>query len=364
VVEGDIRVTPGQVLYVVVGASGGHPAGGFNGGGRGGARYDLAAWGGGGSTDVRTIPAGQGAASLESRVVVAAGGGGTSVGGGPGAGEAGFAGPFCCSEFGDGSAAAQPGTQTGGGAGGACRDAGEGCGAAGGFGAGGDGGASGALGDPVVGVGGGGGGGWFGGGGGAGLWPINVGGGGGGSSKRPPGGSVGLADRSTPPQVQLTPVPPAPTACTDGTDNDVDGLVDYPADPGCVEGDDEDEWSPDTFPPDAGLAGERKQKLARTVVVEVSCLAVGEDCIVSATGTVTVGRGERAFQLKRARSVVVLRQKKATMRLAVPSRTRAAVAKALRARSRVSANVDVRVADETGNVRHMERRVRLMRAAR
>jgi len=355
VVEGELRVTPRQVLYVVVGGPGGPPGGGFNGGGDAGDGHGADVWGGGGASDVRTV-----AASLESRLVVAAGGGGSvfQFSGG----EAGFAGPACCAADAL-SSAAQPGTQTAGGAGGGCGPAGEGCGAPGGFGLGGEGGASGTFADNTFGVGGGGGGGWYGGGGGSGHATIK-GGGAGGSSKRPGGGSVGLAPRSTPAQVRLTPVPTPPTGCTDGADNDADGLVDHASDPGCTDADDEDEWNPDTFAPDTALGGRRTQKLGRSVAVEVSCLAIAEECIVSATGTVTIGRGERAYQLKRARSFVVPRGKKAVLRLAVPAATRSAASKALRARRRITAGVDVRTADETGNVRHLERTIRLVRGGR
>lgn len=38
--------------------------------------------------------------------------------------------------------------------------------------------------------------------------------------------------------------PPPPQACADGLDNDGDGLVDYPADPGCTSADDNDESNP------------------------------------------------------------------------------------------------------------------------
>lgn len=37
--------------------------------------------------------------------------------------------------------------------------------------------------------------------------------------------------------------------CSDGLDNDVDGLVDYPSDPGCISAVDDDERNPGPFPP-------------------------------------------------------------------------------------------------------------------
>jgi hypothetical protein len=365
IVEGIIPVTAGQVLYVLVGNTGGVPDGGFNGGGEGGARLGLAHGGGGGASDVRTLPSSQGTASLQSQLVVAAGGGGSA---GPAArgGDAGAPGG-CCAAQGIGPSAAQPGTQTAGGAGGGpCDGAPEGCGRPGGFGTGGDGGASGEFLDFTFGIGGGGGGGWYGGGGGAGR-AGNNGGGAGGSSRRPGAGVVILADLSTPPRVQITPRSSptpgssAPTGCTDGADNDVDGLIDYPADPGCAGPGDEDEWNPDTFAPDAGLSGAARQRLGRSVTADVSCRATVEDCIVSATGKLSVGRGARAYTLTRARSVVVPQGSKLGLRLGVPRATRTVAAKALRARKQIYANLTVRVADETGNVRKLARKIRLVR---
>lgn len=43
--------------------------------------------------------------------------------------------------------------------------------------------------------------------------------------------------------------PPPPTACGDGLDNDADGKVDYPADPGCTATTDTDEADPSAPPP-------------------------------------------------------------------------------------------------------------------
>jgi Glycine rich protein len=359
VVAGNIAVAPGQVLYVLVGNSGGLPHGGFNGGGQGGSRSGWMLWGGGGASDVRTLPSSQGTVSLESRLIVAAGGGGSAWIAAAG-GDAGRAGN-CCGAFGNGPIAAQPGTQTAGGSGGACEGAAEGCGEPGDFGTGGDGGASRTPGDYIA-AGGGGGAGWYGGGGGGGH-VSNTSGGAGGSSRRPGGGTFALADFSTPPAVEITPTVAPPSACSDGADNDVDGLVDHPSDPGCGSSRDRDEWNPDTLAPDARLSGPRAQRLGRSVNVELSCLATTEDCIVSATATLTVGRAARAYRLNRVRSVVVPRGTKLVLRLGVPSATRNAAARALRTRSRTYANVDVRASDEIGNVHQLIRRIRLVRGS-
>jgi hypothetical protein len=98
-VEGDLAVSPGDTLYLEVGASGRdapnvrdappNPAT-FNGGGAGGA-CSGGYWGasGGGATDIRTTPRSPGG-EFDSRLVVAAGGGGAGdVGDGGDAGQAG-----------------------------------------------------------------------------------------------------------------------------------------------------------------------------------------------------------------------------------------------------------------------------------
>jgi hypothetical protein len=356
IVDGDIAVTPGQVLYVVVGNSGGLPDGGFNGGGDGGSRQGQILWGGGGASDLRTLPSNQGTASLESRLIVAAGGGG-SAGMAAAGGDAGKPGN-CCGAQGMGPSSAQPGTDAAGGAGG-CAGAPEGCGQSGGFGVGGTGGASGDSAVPwTLFVGAGGGGGWFGGGGGIG-YARNVGGGAGGSSKTPREGTVGLADRGTPPRVSITPFTPPAIGCADGADNDADGLADHPADPGCASAADEDEWNPDTFAPKAELKAAPAQRLARAVQVQVSCLAKDEDCIVSATGTVKVAGSARSYPLKRVEGTVVRRGRKLMLRVGLPAGTRAATANALRRRTEVKAAITVRVSDEIGNVTRLRRTVRL-----
>jgi hypothetical protein len=219
-VTGIVAVSPGQVLYVHVAGPGDLSAGGYNGGGAGGdTGMGVRVWGGGGASDVRTAPESVGAASLDSRLIVAAGGGG-SAGIAAGGGDAGAPG-WCCGAAATGPNTAQPGSQTAGGAGG-CDPNLQNCGGPGTLGRGGNGGASGMGFDQRAG--GGGGGGLYGGGGGAGGL-LDTGGGAGGSSKIPAGGSVaasGLAaqitiDPYTPPPPTATPSPtptatPAPAA--------------------------------------------------------------------------------------------------------------------------------------------------------
>ena len=237
-IVGIAAVTPGQVLYVSVGGTGGQPAGGFNGGGDGGIREGDMAWGGGGASDVSSLPDSAGLASLQSRLIVAAGGGG-SAGPAAGGGDAGSPGG-CCGVAGTGPDAAQPGSQTAGGAGGGCAVLIDGCGSGGSLGEGGDGGVSGI--GPDVRTGGGGGGGLYGGGGGAGH-VTEIGGGAGGSSLVPAGGTLALA--TTPARIDIDPYVPPPAlparGCADGTDNDGDGRTDFPADLGCSSTTDNDE---------------------------------------------------------------------------------------------------------------------------
>ncbi|MEQ1675330.1 MAG: PKD-like domain-containing protein [Chitinophagaceae bacterium] len=71
--SGTLAVTPGQVLNIFVGGSGGTPTAGFNGGGTGGSAN---AGGGGGASDIR-FPG----ATAADRLLVAAGGGGGGRGG-------------------------------------------------------------------------------------------------------------------------------------------------------------------------------------------------------------------------------------------------------------------------------------------
>ena len=182
IIEGDLAVTPGEILLLYVGGMGTGTSGGFNGGGIGGtANNDSnAGGGGGGATDVRVAPYG-----LEDRLLVAAGGGGQ--GGGNTDGNGGFggceAGEDGESPFGTGGGG---GSLTEGGIAGTPWIGSGNPGIAGEFGLGGAGGI-----DPCynVGPGGGGGGGYYGGGGGGtdcfASGTLGGGGGGGGSSFYP-----------------------------------------------------------------------------------------------------------------------------------------------------------------------------------
>jgi hypothetical protein len=204
-VAGDLAVSPGEKLYVVVGGEGdwGSRYSGFNGGGT------STSGSGGGASDVRTAPRAAGL-NPDDRLVVAGGGGGAGgLGWGGDAGEEGGEGrqtgpyecsPGECASLEEEIVGGSPGTQTAGGAGGAgCEFWGDGAldGEPGGRGIGGEGGN--AFGEaPEEWGGGGGGGGYYGGGGGGGTCPEEgffgwSAGGGGGASLIPPGGELSLA---------------------------------------------------------------------------------------------------------------------------------------------------------------------------
>jgi hypothetical protein len=51
-----------------------------------------------------------------------------------------------------------------------------------------------------------------------------------------------------------TPPPPPPAACADGVDNDGDGLIDYPNDPGCSSSTDDDETDSPPPPPNSACS--------------------------------------------------------------------------------------------------------------
>lgn len=161
-VQGDLQVTPGEVVYLFVGGAGltgRNVAGGWNGGGASGNdnRTSTSTGGsGGGTSDLRL-----GGTNLSQRVVVAGGGGGKGRwSGGAGGAGGGTEGASGANGQAFGGAA---GTTTSGGAGGAGNAGTNGFGNAGSAGSAGQGGGGG--GGSVAG-GGGGGGGWFGGGGG------------------------------------------------------------------------------------------------------------------------------------------------------------------------------------------------------
>ena len=98
---GTLAVAPGQVLFVMVGGTGGgssstcSPAGGWNGGAPGNSGFATLGCGGGGASDIRTA-----VNDLHSRIIVAGGGGGPPGSGGTaGVGGGAVGGAACASDF-------------------------------------------------------------------------------------------------------------------------------------------------------------------------------------------------------------------------------------------------------------------------
>lgn len=200
-VTATVAVTPGQVLQINVGGTGGAPGAGWNGGGAGqnATGGGNGSYGGGGASDIRATPYG-----LANRLIVGAAGGGmgggdTDASGGNGGCNTGGNG---MSPFGQGG---YGGTQTSGGAGGPPWISSGNAGQNGALGVGGTGGS-----DPCYnkGPGGGGGGGYYGGGGGGSDCyanpPLGGGGGGGGSCLVPASGSCIAGNNSGNGQVTIT----------------------------------------------------------------------------------------------------------------------------------------------------------------
>jgi len=224
VVNATLPVTPGEVLWIVVGGNGANSSQAFGGGG------------GGGASDIRTCAPGASTCStagtsLQSRLIVAGGGGGGggSAAGGDGgdsddpgddgvgiAGSGGNAGATNGGGQG-GSGSANPGatgTLGAGGAGGQETLLGQTTPPAGGGAGGANGGANGGGTNGTFSGGGGGGGGWYGGGGGAGSSPGTSGGGGGGgggASYATSGATnVSMSWSSAQPSITLTYTPATP----------------------------------------------------------------------------------------------------------------------------------------------------------
>jgi hypothetical protein len=175
-------------------------------------------------------------------------------------------------------------------------------------------------------------------------------------------GGFGFNNSATSTAERYPEEPPPPPACTDGADNDADGRIDG-ADPGCTGADDNDEADPPTIDrtaPTATITSRSSQKLARTVAVSVQC-GPGEDCIVSATGRLSVPGAARTYSLKSLKPRRLQSRKRTTLKLAIPSRARTAAKRALRSKKRVRATVSVTVADAAGNKRSVRRTVKLKR---
>jgi hypothetical protein len=118
--------------------------------------------------------------------------------------------------------------------------------------------------------------------------------------------------------------------------------------------------APDTRAPFAALVSDRTQKIAKWVTTTVKC-GSGEDCIVSATGKLTVPGAARVYSLTAVKRRTLKGGRSAKLKLAVPNRVRRAASKALHKRRRVRANLIVTVKDAAGNTRTLRDAIRLKR---
>jgi hypothetical protein len=215
--DGDLAVTPGEVLFVEVGgmgAAGGGAAGGGGGGFNGGGSSDDGVFhtpggGGGGATDIRTCSrlapsCAVASDTLSSRILVAAGGGGGGTDGQEQSGTGGGGGAA--------GAPGQDGQSLNCSTGSTPGNGGPPAGNAGVLGQGGAAGSGGSNSEP----GGGGGGGRYGGGAGGSGNGCSAAGGGGGSNLVPPSTSIGTDTAGTP-SVTLSYTPPSTTTTTTTT---------------------------------------------------------------------------------------------------------------------------------------------------
>lgn len=118
----------------------------------------------------------------------------------------------------------------------------------------------------------------------------------------------------------------------------------------------------DRAAPAATLSGATRQRLATTVAVGIAC--PDEACRATASGTVRVprlGRTKAKTHRLAARTTLLARGGRATLRLTLSRTARRAIGRALRARKPVAVTLTVLVADATGNTRRLTRRVTLRR---
>ncbi|MEA2155453.1 MAG: hypothetical protein QOE11_1593 [Solirubrobacteraceae bacterium] len=117
----------------------------------------------------------------------------------------------------------------------------------------------------------------------------------------------------------------------------------------------------DTTAPTARLSGGR-QKLGATVAVGITCL--DEGCLATTTATIRVpgvGRAPAKTYRLRAHTTAIAAGGRARVRLAVPSRVRAAIRRLPAGGRKIAVKVRVEVADRAGNVRTLTRQIVLLR---
>lgn len=117
---------------------------------------------------------------------------------------------------------------------------------------------------------------------------------------------------------------------------------------------------PDTTPPPARLAGSTTQRLGSSARVEVHCTGT-EDCLVEANGVLSVPDVAKTYRLSRVSARRIAAGHKATLKLKLSRRARAAARRALRAQREVTVRVTVVVRDAAGNPRTLHWEIRLRR---
>jgi hypothetical protein len=148
--------------------------------------------------------------------------------------------------------------------------------------------------------------------------------------------------------------------CSDGLDNDGDGLVDFGADRGCLDGLDDNETDPDITDPVLVLSGKKAQKFGKSVSVRVAC--PDEACTARATGRVSVPGPSAARRFKlRGATATVLSGGTATLKLKLPRAATAAIKLALGRKAKVTAQLTVSVLDAAGNRTTKRRKIALQR---
>ncbi len=146
--------------------------------------------------------------------------------------------------------------------------------------------------------------------------------------------------------------------CSDGIDNDGDGLVDFGADHGCLDGLDDNETDPDITDPVLVLSGKKAQKLGKSVSVRVAC--PGEACTARATGRVSVPAPKAARRYKlRGATATLPSGGAATLKLKHSRAASAAIKLALGRGAKVTAQLTVSVLDAAGNRTTKRRKITL-----
>ncbi len=148
--------------------------------------------------------------------------------------------------------------------------------------------------------------------------------------------------------------PPGDKTCSDGLDNDKDGLIDE-NDPGCNS---EDGHASDSTPPKARLYGRSTQRAGKTVAVGVSCPE--EACTATAGGSIVLPQFASASKRVKLKPVkrAIPKGGKVAIKLKLPV---GRVLTALRAGKAVAVKIVVVVSDLAGNKRSLRRKVKLIR---